>query len=59
MNFPRKPTQIAVIPPFHPYEHPIIYALCDDGSIWSRLDLAGQLWYQVDDLSDSQNFKEP
>ena len=54
MNFPRKPIQITVIPPFHPYEHPIIYALCDDGTIWSRLDRAGQAWYQMDHFANPQ-----
>jgi len=54
MNSPRKPIQIAVIPPFPPYERPIIYALCDDGTIWSRLDCAGQVWYQIDTFANPQ-----
>jgi hypothetical protein len=48
---PRKPIQIAVAPPFPPFEHPTIYALCDDGTIWSYLDRGGEIWWLLPDLS--------
>jgi hypothetical protein len=28
----------------------VIYALCDDGTLWCRFDLEGRQWLQVEDV---------
>jgi hypothetical protein len=43
----RRIIQIAIDPTTSSGIAPVIYALCDDGSLWCRPDLFGKRWEQV------------
>lgn len=45
----RKPVQLAVRPGNEDW-NPVVYALCDDGTIWSLLDGVGGGWQELPDI---------
>lgn len=48
----RRIVQIAVDPTTADGIAPVIYALCDDGSLWSRHDLPGKAWERLPGVPD-------
>jgi hypothetical protein len=46
----RKIIQIAIDQTNSGNYSPVIYALCDDGSLWSRQDLPGKAWERLPGL---------
>jgi hypothetical protein len=47
MHDKRRIIQIVIAPFTSIEDAPVIYALCDDGSLWRRLDQFGKRWEQV------------
>jgi hypothetical protein len=43
----RRIIQIAIDPTTSNGMAPVIYALCDDGSLWCRRDLFGERWERL------------
>lgn len=50
MTKTRKIIQIAIDPAPDCGSSSIIYALCDDGTVWSRTDIPGKKWSQMEDV---------
>jgi hypothetical protein len=48
----RRIVQIAIDPSSSDSYSPVIYALCDDGSLWARLDAPGKLWERQLEVPD-------
>jgi len=49
MTKTRKIIQIA-IDPTQDCSSCVVYALCDDGTVWSRVDLPGKQWSRMNDV---------
>jgi hypothetical protein len=48
----RRITQIAIDPTSEDNYSAVIYALCDDGSLWSLRDLPGKAWERLPGVPD-------
>jgi hypothetical protein len=60
MNTPRKIVQIAVdVSSIEALAAPIIYALCNDGSLWRRWDKVGRRWEQVPGILCNEQEAKP
>ena len=58
MTTTRKIIQIAIDPAPDCDSAPVVYALCNDGTVWSRLDIPGKKWSQMDDVPQPQEVEK-
>lgn len=54
MNNTRRIIQIAIDPSPDSGSTSVVYALCNDGTVWSRVDIPGKQWSQMDDVPQPQ-----